>query len=164
MLSFRTVPHLFEALHPGPRQMAAVAFGAAATIGLVCYAVFRPRPDPDEIERQRRLALAERGRITDATLIDSPLPANSRGGSTILEAGRMVEVPPEIAPHVLHYQYRVAGVTYESAQDVSQLPDRVRNVRIDLPVQVRYDPLNPGNSIVVAESWSGLRLDPHRQD
>jgi hypothetical protein len=27
---------------------------------------------------------------------------------------------------------------------------------LDQPLQVRYDPRNPGNSVVVAESWSGL--------
>jgi len=60
---------------------------------------------------------------------------------------------------MLVYCYSIAGVSYECAQDVSLLPDYVRHVRIDLPVQVRFDPRNPGNSIVISEYWSGLRLD-----
>jgi hypothetical protein len=57
---------------------------------------------------------------------------------------------------VLIYSYRLAGVTYDCAQDVSKLPERVTGWRLDQPLQVRYDPRNPGNSVVVAETWSGL--------
>jgi hypothetical protein len=52
-------------------------------------------------------------------------------------------------------------VTYECAQDVTTLADHVRDIRTDLPIQVRYDLHNPANSIVVAESWSGIRLTAH---
>ena len=38
------------------------------------------------------------------------------------------------------------------------MPELVRHVRVDLPVQVRFNQRNPSDSIVVAESWSGLRL------
>jgi hypothetical protein len=57
---------------------------------------------------------------------------------------------------VLFYSYRLAGVTYNCAQDVSRLAELVRGFRLDEPVQVRYDPRNPGNSVLVSESWSGL--------
>jgi len=43
---------------------------------------------------------------------------------------------------------------------VTLLAEHVRDIRADLPVQVRYDPHNPANSIVVAESWNGLRMSP----
>lgn len=150
MLMVRTVPHLSPALHLGPRQIGAIAFGVAVAVGFGLYAHFRKTPDPDEIERLRRLFLAEQGRITDATLIDTTLSQQAPGSRPD------PDLPP---PSVLQYQYRVAGVGYESAQDVSGLRDFVRHLRVDLPAQVRYDPHNPGNSIVVAESWSGLRLD-----
>ncbi len=144
------MPHLFPALPLGPRQIGAVAFGLAVAAGVGIYLHFRKTPDPDEIERLRRLFLAEQGRITDATLIDTTLSQQPSG------ARPDPDLPP---PSVLQYQYRVGGVGYESAQDVSELKDHVRHLRVDLPVQVRYDPHNPGNSIVVAESWSGLRFD-----
>jgi hypothetical protein len=133
------VPHLPPALHLSPGQIGAVAFGVAAAVSVGLYAYLHRSPDPEEIERLRRLFLATEGRITDATLIDTVIGT------------------PE-PPAALQYQYRVAGVSYESSQDVSKLPDLVRQLRVDLPVQIRYDPHNPGNSIVVAESWSGLRL------
>src|SRR5258706_152316 len=61
-------------------------------------------------------------------------------------------------PDIIVYNYRIGGVTYEYAQDVTTLADYVHNIRTDLPIQVRYAPHNPANSIVVAETWSGLRL------
>ena len=62
------------------------------------------------------------------------------------------------APHLIVYNYRIGGVSYECAQDVTMLAEHVQGIRTDLPIQVRYEPHNPGNSIVVAETWSGLRL------
>jgi hypothetical protein len=103
------------------------------------------RPTAEEMERRRRDRLATMGRITDGVLID----ARTLGG----------EETTEVSPEVLIYSYRLAGVTYDCAQDVSKLPDRVTGWRLDQPLQVRYDPRNPGNSVVVAESWSGLWQD-----
>lgn len=141
----RTVPQLSSSLHLNADQIGAIAFSVTAITGVALYIYFNRKPDPAEIERQRRLFLAEKGRITDATLIDTGL----------LERAAIEDRPPD----ALQYQYRVAGVAYESSQDVSLFSDSVRNLRVDLPIQVRYDPHNPGNSIVVAESWSGLRLN-----
>ncbi len=70
-------------------------------------------------------------------------------------------------PQIIVYNYRIAGVTYECAQDVTALAEYVHGIRTDLPIQVRYLPQNPANSIVVAESWSGLRLSsshPYQAD
>jgi hypothetical protein len=176
------VPHLPSALYPGHRQLGFIAIGAAAALGFACYAYFRPRADANEIERRRRLYLAEYGRITDASLVDSNfadsnLSYTRRGDAQLGEAnltdprntdrssapedGDRQDGQDVPVPSVLVYAYRVSGVSYECAQDVSLLADYVRHVRIDLPIQVRYDPHNPSNSIVVSESWSGLRLDPH---
>jgi hypothetical protein len=167
MLICRHVPHLPSPLPLGPRQIGLLAIGAAAALGLTCYAIFRPRTGADEMERRRRLFLAEYGRITDASLIDITLSDSdpSEFGLTASQAEIALTDAPgqegreERVPRILIYAYRVSGVTYECAQDVSRLTELVRHVRIDLPVQVRYDPHNPSNSIVVAESWSGLRLD-----
>lgn len=130
-----------------PRNAAFVATGVAAIAGITWYLLRRPRPTAEEIEHARREQLANNGRITDGSIIDAPL---------------RLEAPAE--PHVIVYNYRIAGVSYEAAQDVTALAELVRDVRTDLPVQVRYEPHNPVNSIVVSESWSGLRLSsthPH---
>ncbi len=148
------MPHLPSALHLRPDQIGAVAFGVVASISVAAYIFYNRRPSAEEIERQRREFLATQGRITDATLIDTGLDRPDRRPE--IEPGdlRVEDSPPD----VLRYQYKVAGVGYESLQDVARLPEHVRHLRVDLPIQVRYDPKNPGNSIVVAESWSGLRV------
>lgn len=133
-----------------PRNLAAAAVGAAAVAGIAWYALRRPRPSAEEIERERRELLASTGRITDGSITDAPL----QDGSSAEPLG----------PLVIVYNYRIAGVSYECAQDVTYLAEHVRDVRADLPIQVRYDMHNPGNSIVVSESWSGLRLSPHPHD
>lgn len=125
-----------------------MAIGAAAVAGIAWYALRRPKPSAEEIERERRELLASTGRITDGSITDVPLHQDG----------------PKAEPLIIVYNYRIAGVTYECAQDVTLLAEHVRDVRADLPIQVRYDLHNPANSIVVAESWSGLRLSPHPHD
>ena len=65
----------------------------------------------------------------------------------------------EIPVQLLIYQYDVAGVQYECSQDVTWLRQFVdmHSCRLGLPASIKYDPHNPGNSIVIAEDWSGLR-------
>jgi hypothetical protein len=50
-------------------------------------------------------------------------------------------------------------VSYEASQDVTYLRPRINlhSCRLGLPTSVRYDPQNPGNSMVVSERWLGLR-------
>lgn len=129
-----------------PRTIATLVAGAAAIGGYTWYTLTRVKPTPEEIETARRDFLANSGRIVDGSIIET------RWAESDSEAN------PVITPHTLIYSYSIGGVTYECAQDVTPLPERVRLVRTDLPIQVRFDPRNPGDSIVVAESWSGLRL------
>lgn len=138
------------------QTLALIGTGVAAAIGFAIYLARRKRPTEEELERERRELLARVGRITDGTIMDTIVdtivgevnnPDNSDSANL---------APP--APRIIVYNYRIAGVTYECAQDVTTLAGQVRGIRSDLPVQVRYAPHNPGNSIVVADSWSGLRL------
>ncbi len=122
---------------------------AAAVGGIAWFLLRRQRPTAEEIERARREQLASSGRITDGSITDAPFSQQDDA------------TPPQ---QIIVYNYRIAGVAYEAAQDVTSLGDLVRDIRTDLPIQVRYEPHNPANSIVVAESWSGLRLGiPHSQ-
>ena len=119
-----------------------VAGGASAV--LVAYLMFgRKHKSPREVERERREWLNQIGRITDGTVIDVQEIA-SEGG------------PPAT---MLIFQYDVGGVSYEASQDVTHLRQHLNlhSCRIGLPTSVRYDPQNPGNSIVVSEKWMGLR-------
>ncbi len=114
--------------------------------GGAAYVLTRKRPSPDDLERDRRDGLVKAGRIIDATVLDiSELSAE--------------ESDRPLGLQLILYQYDVAGVTYECSQDVTLLQHIVdiHKVRLSFPASVRYDPHNPGNSLIVAENWSGLR-------
>ncbi len=149
-----------------PQVVAAIVTGVVAAVGVAAYVLTRRKPSAEEVERERRELLARSGRITDGTIMDT----------MIMEARTAAVSVPEIStgaddsaptPQIIVYNYRIAGVTYECAQDVTALAEFVHGIRTDLPIQVRYAPQNPANSIVVAESWSGLRLSsshPYQAD
>lgn len=101
------------------------------------------RKTPEERERERRLRISEIGRITDGAVTDvKEMSLNGAGDIQLLV-----------------YSYDVAGVGYEASQDVTALRHRVdlHNCRSGLMTSIKYDPANPGNSIVIAENWTGLR-------
>jgi hypothetical protein len=138
----RAVGAQLQVAREHPRITGGVAGGAVVAAGLVWLYIRTHQLTAEEIERRRRERLATMGRITDGFIVD----ARTLDGED--------SVSPE--PEVLFYSYRLAGVTYNCAQDVSRLAELVRGFRLDEPVQVRYDPRNPGNSVLVSESWSGL--------
>jgi hypothetical protein len=117
--------------------------GAVALLGGMIAWSRRRRKTPEQWERERRLRISEIGRITDGTVTDVNEMDGSGGGEMQL----------------LIYQYDVAGVTYEASQDVTSLRHRVdlHSCRSGLMTSIKYDPSNPGNSIVIAENWTGLR-------
>ena len=59
---------------------------------------------------------------------------------------------------LIRYSYSISGVTYETAQDVTGLEERLCLERLAAgqPASVKYDPANPSNSILVADDWSGI--------
>jgi len=101
------------------------------------------RKTAEDLERERREMLNEIGRITDGAVVD------------VHEINSGTEKPATM----LIYHYDVAGVSYEASQDVTYLRQRVNlhSCRLGVPASVRYDPQNPGNSMVVSETWSGIR-------
>ena len=128
-----------------PRIVGGIAAGVVvAAVGTMLVVHLR-RPSAEELERRRREELALNGRITDGVILDA----------RTLHGEESISPTPE----VLVYSYRLAGVTYNCAQDVSHLPDRILGFRIDQSVQIRYDPRNPGNSILVSETWTGLWMN-----
>jgi hypothetical protein len=116
--------------------------GAAALAGAMAAWTRSHRKSPDQWEQERRMRISEIGRITDGTVIDVS-EQDATGGEMQL----------------LIYQYDVAGVSYEASQDVTALRHRVdlHSCRAGLMTSIKYDPSNPGNSIVIAENWTGLR-------
>ncbi len=145
-----------------PRVVTVIGAGVAIAIGVTTYLLTRRKPTAEEIERERRELLARSGRITDGQIMDTMITEARNASEISTQADR-----PIPTPQIIVYNYRIAGVTYECAQDVTALAEHVHGIRTDLPVQVRYLPQNPANSIVVAESWSGLRLSashPYQAD
>lgn len=120
-----------------------VATGGVTLLG--AYALLRgKKKTPQDLERERRAWLEGTGRITDGTVID------------------VQELAAAINHHaavMLIYKYDVAGVSYECSQDVTYLRHwiNLHSCRLGLHTSVKYDPQNPGNSLVVSENWMGLR-------
>ena len=116
------------------------------TIGLALagFALLRRKPrNAEDVEHERRIWLNSVGRITDGTVIDVQeiVTAVNRSATMLI------------------YQYDVAGVSYEASQDVTYLRQwiNLHSCRLGLPTSVKYDARNPGNSMVIAEGWMGLR-------
>lgn len=121
-----------------PLLAGGIAFGIAG------YALLRRKSKTAaDIERERRDLLCEIGRITDGTVIDV----------------QELNENPERPATLLIYHYDVAGVSYEASQDVTYLRQwiNLQSCRLGVPTSVRYDPANPGNSMVISERWNGLR-------
>jgi hypothetical protein len=124
------------------RLYSVIVIGVIAAVG--AYFLLRRKPkSAEELERRRRQFIDHVGRITDGTVMDvQELSFDGQRSATMLI-----------------YRYDVAGVSYEASQDVTYLRQWVNlySCRLGLPTSVKYDPQNPGNSMVVSESWMGLR-------
>ena len=103
----------------------------------------RHKNDPEQEDRLRRERINSHGRITDGTVLEV----------------QEIERGSDGHAQVVLYSYDVRGVQYECAQDVTPLGlalDRASCCTGD--ANIKYDPRHPGNSIVAAESWCGLRI------
>jgi hypothetical protein len=128
------------------RYYPALIGGATLLAVGTTYLLRRGRKTPEQAEKERRLRISLHGRITDGTVIDAQ-EVTQEGHDPI---------------QLLIYQYDVAGVSYEASQDITYLRQYVdiHTCKVGLPSSVKYNPQNPGDSIVIAEEWSGLRTDP----
>jgi len=98
---------------------------------------------PEQRETLRRQRINSLGRITDGTVLDV----------------QEFDSDTDHSVQMVIYTYDVAGVQYECSQDVTRLRQflDLHSCRIGVTTSVKYDPHSPGNSIVVAETWCGLR-------
>ena len=131
-----------------------IGVAGAAAIAVAGVGVWRTvrrwrRKSPDEIERLRRTEVNACGRI---------------GFGRILELAE--PVPDGPAGPILLYEYEVAGVTYQAAQNVGMMAE-IAAAAPFLPGQttsVKYDPKQPTNSILACEAWCGIPdLEPQRK-
>ena len=116
-------------------RVALLAVFAAVLAGALVLGLLKFRMTPDDKERRRRGRLHVLGRMRDGMLMEVDGP-------------------------VLHYTYSANGVDYHASQDISTLPNLIppEASLILGPVTIKYLVRNPANSILVCETWSGLRL------
>lgn len=103
----------------------------------------RGKKTPEQRETLRRQRINAIGRITDGTVLDV----------------HEYDSDTDHGVQMVIYSYDVAGVQYECSQDVTYMRQflDLHSCRIGVTTSVKYDPKSPGNSIVVAETWCGLR-------
>jgi hypothetical protein len=89
----------------------------------------RKREDPEVVRRAR---LLQTGRIAEGTIVDI-------GGETA--SGSFTHI---------FYRYNISGVDYESSQTLNgEQQQRQTEYAPGARITVRYDPHQPGNSVVV---------------
>jgi hypothetical protein len=144
-----------------------IAVGAAvlvvAAAAAILHNLFKKPEDPADEERRRRFQLNQVGRIVEGLVVEvvetPALPApppSSRMFSRHAEAS--TQAAESSVRRLVRYSYSISGITYETAQDVTGLEERLCLERIAAgqPASVKYDPSNPSNSILVADDWSGI--------
>ena len=122
-----------------------IATVGIATAGTLMWLKAR-RKTPEQREMLRRQYICARGRITDGSVLDVH-QLDTIGGQPM---------------QMVLYSYEVAGVHYECSQELTHLRQffDLDSCSMGVAASVRYDPQHPGNSIVLAETWCGLRIWP----
>lgn len=142
-----------------------IVAGAAALLvagaAVAMRQMFRKPEDPEDEERRRRSQLNQVGRIVEGLvveLVESQGPAVPPPSAAKPAKGDGAGAGSGTLRRLVRYSYSIAGVTYETAQDVTGLEERLCLERLAAgqPASVKYDPSNPSNSILVADDWSGL--------
>ena len=129
-----------------PLRFYTIVVGSVAGASLlVGYLLAKRRKSPEQRERERRARINRVGRITVGTVVDLYEEPGSNGHASVSQ--------------LLVFNYDVAGVTYEASQDITHLRQYIdlKRCKLGLPASIKYDPQNPGNSLVVSENWMGLR-------
>ena len=118
----------------GAIGLASVGLAASAGVYFAMRAMAKKKPTPEQFEAQRRQWLAQYGKL---------------GGGQVLE----------VQENQISYEYDVRGINYTASQELTALSEYLPEDRWSVigAVGVRYDPRNPANSIVLSESWTGLR-------
>jgi hypothetical protein len=128
-------------------------------VGFILWLRRKPE-DPREIERQRRAYLNRIGRIVEGQVLEvaDQVFTTPNAKSSGPFSKRRASAAANGAQRLLYYTYSISGVTYETAQDITGLEERLHLTRAAAgqTASVKYDPSNPSNSILLADDWSGL--------
>lgn len=127
----------------------------------------RQKPDDtDDLERQRRAYVNRIGRIVEGRVLEivdhgKTVSTGAPSQKSNMLSGALLRPRDPLvrgSRKLLYYSYATSGVSYETAQDITGLEERVHLSRIASGqiASVKYDPSNPSNSILLADDWSGL--------
>ena len=140
-------------------------FAILAVASVVMWLRRRPSGNLD-LEQERRAYVNRVGRIVEGRVLDvvdrrngaSEAGASSKANRAGLFSPRRPAIAGNAAQKLLYYSYSISGVSYETAQDVTGMEERLHLTRIAAGqiASVKYDPSNPSNSILLADDWSGL--------
>ncbi len=142
-----------------------IGVGALVVVAaaMILYRHFQKPDDPEGEERRRRFQLNQVGRIVEGLvveLVETPASPAQESGSRMFSRRKAAASGEgsDGTRRLIRYSYSIAGVTYETAQDVTGLEERLCMERLAAgqPASVKYDPSNPSNSILVADDWSGI--------
>jgi len=137
-------------------------FVVLAGVGIFLWLRRKPLDDA-AIERERRAYLNRVGRIVEGQVLEivehkGAAPAAKPDGPRKAAPASKNRADSNMAQRLLYYTYAISGVTYETAQDITGLEERLHLTRVAAgqTASVKYDPSNPSNSILLADDWSGL--------
>lgn len=142
------------------RIWAAVGAGVALVGGVWLSTWMRRAPDEDDVEQKRRSHINQVGRIAEGQILEvlevSREQAETRGPALFRRGAK--DVAGDERRKLVCYSYSISGVSYETAQDITRLEARTTEQRLvpGRPASIKYDPSNPGDSIVLTDDWSGL--------
>jgi Protein of unknown function (DUF3592) len=142
------------------RVWAAIGAGVALVAGVWYSMWMRREPSDDELEQKRRSHLNQIGRIAEGQILevlDVPYEQAAARGLALFRRGAK-SVSGDGRRKLVCYSYSISGVSYETAQDITRLESRAGEQRLvpGRAASVKYDPSNPGDSIVLTDDWSGL--------
>jgi hypothetical protein len=111
-----------------------VGLAAAGALTWMVARHIRNNRSPEEMERRRRIRLHINGRLAEVSVYQAD-------------------------SSVLHFHYEIAGVAYDTTQDISALGAWLPRPAEQLvgTALAKYDPQNPANSIVICEHWTGFK-------
>jgi hypothetical protein len=145
------------------RLIVGAAALVAAAAAVILQRLFERPEDPEGVERRRRSQLNQVGRIVEGLvveLVETPASPAPQSASRMLSRRKAESsgVVTNSMRRLIRYSYSISGVTYETAQDVTGLEERLCLERLAAgqPASVKYDPANPSNSILMADDWSGI--------
>ncbi len=163
----RDLPALRALLSDWHNLLPAAGLAVLAGIGVVLWLRRKPE-DAEELERQRRAHVNRVGRIVEGQVLEiadharassqAPAQGSSAGTKKAGFGKQRGALSASGVQKLLHYTYSISGVTYETAQDITGMEERLHLTRIAAgqTASVKYDPSNPSNSILLADDWSGL--------